>query len=241
MRRTDAFYPWVPSTAFVGPDEELRYSLRSIDTYYNINKVYIVSEYDCPHWLTNVEYIKIPKSAPFHKEIQIKMCIEAAIAANISDPFLYVNDDQYSIDSQAAAWTQHLVANQPEPCLDIHTNNPWMQMTIGTLRQLRDSNKMYHNWCTHMPWYVYHKSYTTALKFFQHRMWQLESGVMNLQTQCWPVFLIDCPGIRIQFTEHNRPESLGPETCFLNHNDNGIRRSWYLIKKLFPEKSRYEK
>jgi len=85
MLKTDVFYPWVPSTAFVGQSEELRYSIRSVSTYYNINKLYIVSEYERPSWLTNVEYIQIPRCTPFDKEIQIKLCIEAAIDAGISD------------------------------------------------------------------------------------------------------------------------------------------------------------
>jgi hypothetical protein len=179
------------------------------------------------------------------KETRIKLAIERAMDHGIGDPFLYINDDQYLLGPMAARWIWGQVAHQSEPNLNIMSSNLWMQMTIRTLSRLRDEGRPYHNWCTHMPWLVDHKSYRSALGLFGHRLWQLESGVKNVETRCWPVFLTDIPGLRLQFTQHQTmdleaAQGLTDYTAFLNHNDQGAHKSWPLLRLLFPDPSPYE-
>ena len=74
-------------------DQELRYSLRSLERYCSgYRHVYIVGE--CPSWLRNVYHIR-HADGPL-KAINIMEKIRAACElSNLSDHFLFINDDHF--------------------------------------------------------------------------------------------------------------------------------------------------
>ena len=87
-------------------NEELKYALRSLEKYANwINKIYIVTNEQCPKWLnTDNSKIKLvnqkdimPKDAiPNFNSSAIELCIKNI--NDLSEYFLYGNDDNFFAD-----------------------------------------------------------------------------------------------------------------------------------------------
>lgn len=321
----DIFYPWTPNTGRspLESGTELIYSVRSVarylvpqlGKYQRRPRIWIATEY--PHLVplclkrnagTNgsckVNIVQVPRLRVPCKERQIKLAIETVIANGISDPFLYINDDQYLVSEQAIDWIhgtrlalesetdvnqliaglrnaaiahsahpavvhQRAVENaeskteaQVEVSAWYERHNPlnidytqeplpdssWQQVMIYTLLKLQIAGRSAHNWCTHTPLLIGHADYKRALEFFgHHRMWQLESGILNLANDFWPVFLSDVPGLRVQLAGKLSPHSesaiptIQAHTAFLNHTDDGAVEANELLRRIFPTPAkRYE-
>lgn len=78
-------------------DNELRYSLRSLDKHFEHDRVFIVGE--CPDWLQNVIHIEAVDSFPYSDGGKMRNAIRKIRTAckdgRISDSFVLMNDDFY--------------------------------------------------------------------------------------------------------------------------------------------------
>jgi stealth protein CR2 len=76
-------------------DNELRYSLRSIEKHLtNYRDVYIVGKHR-PAWLTNVIYVDCEDKLPYFKEQNIFHKVCRGCESSVSDEFLFFNDDHF--------------------------------------------------------------------------------------------------------------------------------------------------
>lgn len=74
-------------------DNELRYSLRSLERYYPHNKVFIIGER--PSWLQNVIHIKGYDKFSVKTQNGVNKIMQAARDPRISSDFVLMNDDFY--------------------------------------------------------------------------------------------------------------------------------------------------
>lgn len=82
---------YVLGTGSKWEDNELRYSLRSIEKYLKYNKVFVVGEK--PTWLQGVTHIPYPDE---HKEKETRIALKVLVACKderVSKEFLFMNDD----------------------------------------------------------------------------------------------------------------------------------------------------
>lgn len=81
-------------------DNELRYSLRSVEKYFPHRKVFIVGER--PDWLQNIIHLKVPDGFANVNGGKFKNVIRKTIAAcvheDVSDNFVLMNDDFFFLD-----------------------------------------------------------------------------------------------------------------------------------------------
>lgn len=93
MDSVDVVY--VLGTGSLWDNNELRFSLRSLQNLKNFKTVWIVGE--CPRWITNINHIQC-KDYTRIPDTNIMMKLTTACEnAGITDDFLFVNDDHYLV------------------------------------------------------------------------------------------------------------------------------------------------
>lgn len=96
--------------------KELRYCLRSIETYLtDVGQVFIVGE--LPDWVKNVVHIPYADNPDWRfKERNIyKKTLAACNDDRVSDPFLFMNDDHYLLCKMSAGSTPYLFGRYEVP------------------------------------------------------------------------------------------------------------------------------
>lgn len=87
-------------------DNELRYSLRSIEENLNHGKVFVVGE--CPDWLQNVTHIEAIDGFPHKIKNAIHKIRTACLDHRISEDFILMNDDFFFLNRTEAIKNFHL-------------------------------------------------------------------------------------------------------------------------------------
>ncbi len=78
-------------------NNEIRYSLRSLEKYAaNLGRVFVVTE-KLPPWMKNVVHVPVADTRGRNKDANIIDKIRGAIKAGISERFIFASDDQYLI------------------------------------------------------------------------------------------------------------------------------------------------
>lgn len=91
----DVVYPLSNGTKW--SNNEIRYSLRSLDKYAsNLGRVFIVTE-KLPPWMKGVVHVPCSDIRGRNKDANIIDKIRAAIKAGVSERFIFASDDQYLI------------------------------------------------------------------------------------------------------------------------------------------------
>lgn len=88
-----------------GENEELRYSLRSVQANLPHSRIFIVG--DAPSWVRNTELVKVPLRRD--KQLTAQANLEVACRhSEISDPFIIFNDDMYILEAMNELPVLHL-------------------------------------------------------------------------------------------------------------------------------------
>lgn len=90
LSQLDIVYPVRPGNM----NEELRYSLRSLENFPHRN-VWILGT--CPQWVQNATLIKGPQTKDKRRNVQTTM-LQACKTQDISDPFILFNDDFFVLE-----------------------------------------------------------------------------------------------------------------------------------------------
>lgn len=123
----------------VGPtshdDFELRYCLRSLNNL-PIDQVYTVGRK--PSWLHNTHHLLVPDPHPI-KSCNIITKILCCCALDISDPFVFISDDQLIINKTKEIPYTHGadLTNQPDKMLSA---NNWYRCLLNSRNKLRKNN-----------------------------------------------------------------------------------------------------
>uniref|UniRef100_A0A6M3K6I1 Glycosyltransferase n=1 Tax=viral metagenome TaxID=1070528 RepID=A0A6M3K6I1_9ZZZZ len=93
--RVDVVYPL--SNGSKWENNEIRYSLRSLEKHAtNLGRVFVVTD-KLPSWMRNVVHVKVLDQKGRNKDANIIDKIRAAIKAGMSERFVFASDDQYLI------------------------------------------------------------------------------------------------------------------------------------------------
>lgn len=213
--------PWI------GPDStELRYTLRSIDKHLPDVEGVTVIGYSMPLWLRNVTHIQHrdhPAPHMAHRNVWDKLQI-------VPDAkFLFVADDHYLLrDYVAADFPNYYTGTLDEAHAKTRFGNPYHATLQNTIDVLGAKAKAYN---THCPFVIEKKKLAKLAKYD----WYKPHGYC-LKT-------IYCKGgeqaVDLKLRADRNPDLTGRD--WFSTSPTFISRGGErLLKKLFPNKSRYE-
>jgi len=141
---------------------ELRFSLRSIETYLTgVDKVFVVGQK--PRWLTNVIHLPFPDSFPCkEKNIMLKLA-RACGHPDLSTDFLHLHDDHFCCSPQDAEtipfWHGGLLERT---AASVKPSNHWRDAVINTDRALKAKGLSHDNFDLHYPM-IFNKNFYPAI------------------------------------------------------------------------------
>lgn len=228
-------------------DNELRYSLRSIEKHVaSYGKIYIVGEY--PHWLQHA--IHIPCEDKYGHERNIMEKIKVACNTDvISENFFFINDDHFLLkDCDISNYPHYNRGSLAESIAKrVQYNDVYKEAMINTLEVLQHFGHSRNNFDVHTP-IVYNKKKfidIMALYNWEEHEFIIKSLYCNSAGITGPI-IDDCK-LHGRIAKWRLPEKLKGHTLFsisdrsLNPYPGDSESSVIeLLKKLFPNKSKYE-
>jgi hypothetical protein len=157
-RRISVVYPYVHEAdgpATFAQWEELRYSMRSLKNLNANFEVFVVG--DDPGWFSDkVNYIPLPRICDNPPLDIINKLNKAIEHPDITDDFIWMNDDIYIIN-RVELWEVYMLkAMNNLAKLDLKPKNLWYRNLIKTYEKLRQLKCSTWNYSTHLP-FVYNK------------------------------------------------------------------------------------
>lgn len=168
---TDIVY--VLGTGSNWDNNELRFSLRSLETYISgIGTVYLVGE--CPRWITNVVHLPFPDLHTCkEKNIMLKMAY-ACGHPDLSETFLHVHDDHFALDYMDAANIPYWAGGQLDRLAKaIDKRNHWGDAVRNTYEALVSRGFSTHNFDLHYPMLFKKSIYPKTMDLYD---WTVERG-----------------------------------------------------------------
>jgi hypothetical protein len=134
-------------------DNELRYSLRSLEVYHNVGNVYIIGHK--PSWIQKVIHIPahdVPGAE--HKEYNIlRKILTACKMPSLSQDFIFMNDDHFLLGPVPTPCYQQTLE---ETVLKRSSHDSYYFALDNTLRALIKADRPTNNFDVHCP-IVYNK------------------------------------------------------------------------------------
>jgi FkbM family methyltransferase len=258
-RKIDVIIPFI---ATKGKFDELKYALRSIEQNLDADfRVVIIG--DCPEWINreNVNFIA-------HKRDDAAVltnCYDANNKMNqlltnseIGDDFILTYDDIYFLKKTSIDDIKKFYAIKNGG--DSTASSTWKQLLNNTFARLKSKNLTQFNFETHLPRFINKKKMIEVYQLFRpirHRLlhftlyynYHLQDNFpvcISKENGQFPAIKAGFYGVDDDFSlDGNKSPSELIEMLinyqFLNHDDAGLSDSLVkIIKKLFPNKSRFE-
>lgn len=224
-------------------NEELRYSLRSIEKYaLGVGKVYIIGEK--PHFISD-EVIHIPHKDRFQKEANIKeKILKACSIPELSEMFCFTNDDIYWLRSTDV----ETIPFFRKGGTDLAQNRAAFKSTYGvsianTVWSLSENNLPLHHFDIHVP-ILYNKNVFPVI--MSRYDWRVNNGYVIKSLYC---NTLKIQGAALKDNKINtNAGSLAIKNAFRSRNvwvsssDRCLNDFfWRTVDRMFPYKSRFEK
>lgn len=199
-------------------DNELRYSLRSVESFIPHNRVFVIGHK--PEWLTNVVHIPFLDSYVSIKDANIISKLLRVCSTDISDQFAFWSDDQYAISQDAnnylffAKYSGELTGGAGQ----------YNKMRFTTKETLKSRGLPILNYETHYPQVIDKYDYISIM----------------LQTPFGQGHGILVNSFYFNSTNHPRIDK-SLVSGFLNHGDRADEATKQKLIEMFPQKSKYEK
>lgn len=145
---------YVLGTGSAWADNELRFSLRSLENYVDgIGQVFIVGT--CPAWLTGVVYLPFPDHYTC-KERNIMLKVAYACGhPDLSQTFMHVHDDHFALAHQVAGdmpnWCGGPLERLARAIKSVNPRNHWWESVNNTDKALRARGFETRNYDLHLP------------------------------------------------------------------------------------------
>jgi hypothetical protein len=220
-------------------NNELRYSLRSIEQYFpNLDQVVIVTEI-LPDWLQNVVHIYAKDTHRRNKDANLIDKVLLACKAGVSIMFVRMSDDQCLLKKWNGMGIWHMGdrANFQE-----ENQNKWWKRFANTCRHLEAHGHPTYFYDCHCPIFVHRDRFIRIAE---------EADYRSPPGMC--INTLYCNSVQIPREQMNgqkvvvkrRMEDIQRETegkLFLGYSDvstnKGLKK---FLEERFPEKSRFEK
>lgn len=261
----DFIYPYV-----LGDDkfEELRYSLRSLETYYKQPYRVIIAG-DLPDWATNVIHLPLTRQTGMPENITYDAIYKMTAicqSETVSGIFVRMMDDIYllkhiNFDHLSQMKALYDATNfQKQNKTDGTASDTWLKQLTNTYSTLKQSNHCSKIWNfeTHLPEVFLKQIMLWCINEFSALDKRLLITTLY-NNICWqdadpePIIVNKYINIKAGFyglnslysyhsTSENEIKQIIKGKYFLNHNDAGLTPALIkVIKDLFPQKSKFEK
>lgn len=208
-------------------NNELRYSLRSLQEFGDVRNVWLIGER--PEWFTG-NHVRVADSNVATWNIWNKLLI-ACNTPEISDPFLYGNDDYFFIRPFVASEYPNYHGN-------LTGNNSYKEIVRHTMRRLAENDLPTLFYDMHRPMIIHKQKFIEAYNFFEFWI-KINSGVVvkSCYGNLHQIPAIHCEDIKYAYW--NGPQdveifSIGDDVTY----DTKFR--WWCMER-WPEKSKWEK
>lgn len=214
---------------------ELKFALRSADKYLTgVRNVHVIGDFPGPDF-KGLVYTPFREHNMFEyltRNIFYKLKL-ACENPNISDPFLYMNDDHFLLmPLEAPTFPYH------------HKSNGWvgkgkykvtMQQTIDLFK------KRINNWDTHCPMLIDKNDFLNTVAKLD---WKKPFGYCIKTAYCESVYVVGhyYPDLKIDKPHNEKQiEEFIKGRMYFSVGDRGVNVDMItLLTKLYPEKSKYE-
>lgn len=196
-------YPYIPSNW-----EELKYSLRSAEQYFQEDfNVYILSN-KCPKWVNGINYIKTNYFEDPHQDVVNKYYR----IIKLVDNFIWMSDDIYFLKPTFLDDIQCQGYEPKKP-----DNASTWGIRINNASKLLPKSTQY-NYSTHTPLYFESKK----LKKLMHK-YSILSGELSVKVLYFNTYnTIHKPLTNRVFKTNTSSVKIRPEHRYLCHNDAGL-------------------
>jgi hypothetical protein len=232
---------YVLGTGSQWKDNELRYSLRSVEKHLkNYNRIFIVGE--IPPWIRNVVAVKC-RVDESQKERNIKEKIEKACTTDVSEDFIFNNDDHFLMqDMDARTFPNYCGSKSLMKEADgRHPHKPYTSSIWNTANALTWKNFPTVYFDVHTP-IIYNKiTFPAVMGMYDWKVpycYIIKSIYCNSLNKAGQV-IADCkideplPVTKLQEILKGRP--------MFSIGDSGLTVAMKsLIESMYPEKSKYE-
>lgn len=215
----DVVYPL--SNGSTWQDNELRYSLRSLDKFArNLGRVFVVGRK--PAWLTGVVHIPARDNPMVNKDANIINKIRLAIAAGISERFIFASDDQFlaaPVDLATLPVTHEHASGKDK--------SRWWDRFYHTQKYLTDRGRPTLFYETHL--------------FQPHTTQAFEQACVNADYETNPGYTVNSLVYNSTSGIANVPASRIRGGLMRGYNDDGLNDDLKKkLSKLFSQPSRFE-
>lgn len=142
---------YVLGTGSIWQNNELRFSLRSLETFVeDLGQVYVVGHR--PPWLTNVVFLPYPdKYACKERNIMEKMAYCCG-HPDLSDTFMHVHDDHFALAPTRARELPNWCAGPLDRlAFSVKQGNHWREAVMNTHKALTEAGLPNRNFDVHYP------------------------------------------------------------------------------------------
>lgn len=173
----DVVYPLSP-----GPSDysELRHSLRTLEANTDVEQVWFIG--GKPNWLRSIHHVRTKQ--PYSKWRNVRINIRTALENDrISDPFWFLNDDQYVLAPVGRAfplWHGGGLLTWLEDLGPRHQHTQYVRegkRTYRVLRTVLDGDPAILSWSLHTPILIHKDSMLEALALDEKH-----GGMLHLRT-----------------------------------------------------------
>lgn len=231
-------------------NEDLRYSLRSIDKFVPFDNVWIVGYK--PTWVQNVKYLPVPQTGTKHQN-QTNNLLALCKCEEISDDFVLMNDDFFAIKPvRDLEESVEICLGSLDKAVQEHNKSvgKWHK-AFKHVYQLLESmgvEKPYYNFESHTPLKMNRHKMLEVLNHPKVKQFIKSPKVLHRRTLYRNVYHLKCrvlpTDVKISPTKDNTLERI--KVCdWLSVYDNQVGSSKFkelnnLLHTLFPEPCKYE-
>ena len=218
-------------------DNELRYSLRSLEENFpNMGRVYVVTEI-LPKWLKNVVHLQAKDVHTRNKDANLIDKVLLACRSGVSQTFLRLSDDQCLLQPWNGLDVWHMGS------ADVNKRGKWWRRCQRTCSYLKAQGRPVLYYDCHCPFPV---DRDTFIQVAEDAPYQEPPG-MSINTMYFNS--IDIPRVRmngqkIAFHSPTGPKKiarLSEGKMFLGYSERGTNKSMRrFLRRRFPEPSRFE-
>lgn len=223
---------------------ELRYCLRSIEKHLSdVGEVVVVGDF-MPDWINReqVAWLQVPDDRDQPSNKNIKKKLEAFCRQNTqSDQFIYMNDDHFLLQDEVAPNFPYYSDGTIEGFLFRAKPDQYYELMQNTLYALSLLGHDQIHFDVHAPMLMYKEEFLNVMKYYD---WSGDGFVIkSLYANTVGILKdVDIPDLKI-----NVPLTLNYLLCKIENRpwfsigDFGVSVGLMdLMRKLYPEKSKYE-
>lgn len=221
-------------------NEEIKYSLRSLNKYFKDSfEIYIIGYK--PEYINNKNIKHIPFFDSKEMSVASNSSAKLKIAREIlNKPFIWIYDDVYLLkDSYLNDLKKRTIIENLDKVKNKGDNTTWKKKLWNTYDALKSKKYSGYNFATHLPIYLEPKKIDRIFDEFKI----LEGE--HLFSVAYPNVFLEQPvefcSEKIGFYSDKNELTWTNDKRFLNHDDKGLTdKLKEKIKNLFPSKSRFE-